>query len=183
MSTPDRSAQPPWTYSMEVTPAGQTQAAAQLPAGPVSTDPAALFQLMLQMQSNTNEMLRQLVDQNRTLLELTRETVQVARDQRARQMQELERWQTSHQAVLFETRGVLKTLEQVHGQIMEQLVTFVHENESELTEGEFTLADFTDRFGPRLGHLNTILSVLRPLAALAQHAQSEARNKPREESQ
>ncbi len=181
MSTPDRSAQPPWTYSMEVTATGQPQSAAQLPAGPVPADPATLFQMMLQMQSNTNEMLRQIVEQNRMLLELTKETVQVARDQRARQMQELERWQNSHQAVLFETRGVLKTLEQVHGQIMEQLVGFVQENETDLMEGEFTLADFTDRFGPRLGHLNTILSVLRPLAALAQHAQAETRNKPREE--
>jgi hypothetical protein len=166
---------------MEVSPTGRQQPGSQTPSGQMPTDPAALFQMMLQMQSATNESLRQLVEQNRALLELTKETVQISRDQRARQSQELERWQNSHQAVLFETRGVLKTLEQVHGQIMEQLVAFVHENETELMDGEFTLADFTDRFGPRLGHLNTILSVLRPLAALAQHQQAETRNKPRED--
>ena len=27
------------------------------------------------------------------------------------------------------------------------------------------LSDFVDRFGPRLAHLNTMLAVLRPLAA------------------
>jgi hypothetical protein len=47
-------------------------------------------------------------------------------------------------------------------------------------EGDFALGDFTDRYGPRLAHLNTILSILRPLAALAQQQQAEARNKPQE---
>ncbi len=37
-----------------------------------------------------------------------------------------------------------------------------HEN---LVEGDFALSDFVDRFGPRLAHLNTMLAVLRPLAA------------------
>ena len=34
-----------------------------------------------------------------------------------------------------------------------------------LMEGDFSLSDFVDRFGPRLAHLNTMLAILRPLAA------------------
>ena len=37
---------------------------------------------------------------------------------------------------------------------------------------DFSLSDFVDRFGPRLAHLNTMLAVLRPLAAAQKKAES-----------
>lgn len=163
---------------MEVSPTGPPQAA---PVNvPIPNDLMGLMQLMVQLQSNTNDMLRQLIEMNRQSLEFAREATQAARDQRARQHLELERWQNNHQNMIFDSRGVLQALEQVHGQIMEHLVNTVHEKQDELMEGEFALGDFTDRYGPRLAHLNTILSILRPLAALAQQQQEQARNKPQE---
>ena len=178
VSTSDKGSPAPWTYSMEVSPTGQPQPAPV--TVPIPSDQMGLMQLMVQLQSNTNDMLRQLLEMNRQSLEFAKEATQAARDQRARQHQELERWQSNHQNILFDTRGVLQALEQVHGQIMEQVVNLVHEKHDELMEGEFALGDFTDRFGPRLAHLNTILSILRPLAAMAQQQQAEARNKPQE---
>lgn len=179
MSGPEKGSSAPWTYSMEVSPTGQPQPAPV--SVPIPTDATALMQLMVQLQSNTNDMLRQLIDMNRQNLEFQREATQVARDQRARQMHELERWQNSHQAILFDTRGVLQALEGVHGQIMEHLIEHVHNHKDELMEGDFALGDFTDRYGPKLAHLNTILSILRPLAALAAQQQAEAKNRPQQQ--
>ncbi|MCY2936075.1 MAG: hypothetical protein WCJ40_03735 [Planctomycetota bacterium] len=178
VSASDKGSPAPWTYSMEVSPTGQPQPSPV--SVPIPADQMSLLQLMVQLQSNTNDMLRQLLEMNRQSLDCAREATQAAREQRARQSQELERWQNSHQSILFDTRGVLQSLEQVHGQIIEQLVNHVHEHQTDLMEGDFALGDFTDRYGPRLAHLNTILSILRPLAALAQHQQAEARNKPQE---
>ena len=48
---------------------------------------------------------------------------------------------------------------------MGELVNHVADNHENLVEGDFALTDFVDRFGPRLAHLNTMLAVLRPLAA------------------
>lgn len=181
MSSPEKGSPAPWTYSMEVSPTGQAQPAPV--SVPIPNDATALMQLMVQLQSNTNDMLRQLIEMNRQALEFQKEATQVARDQRARQMQELERWQASHSTVLFDTRGVLQALEGVHGQIMEQLVEHVQNNKDELMEGDFALGDFTDRYGPRLAHLNTILSLLRPLAAMAAQQQAEAKNRPQQQQE
>ena len=43
-----------------------------------------------------------------------------------------------------------------------------------LKSGDFALTDFVDRFGPRLAHLNTMLAVLRPLAAAPKKPDSSA---------
>ncbi len=47
---------------------------------------------------------------------------------------------------------------------MGELAIYVEDNHENLMEGDFSLSDFVNRFGPRLAHLNTMLAVLRPLA-------------------
>jgi hypothetical protein len=100
-------------------------------------------------------------------LELARESAQIAREQRARQIAELERWQAGHERVIDQCRDSLGQLEQVHSALMAELVNHVAEHHENLLDGDFALTDFVDRFGPRLAHLNTMLAVLRPLAAAA----------------
>ena len=79
-----------------------------------------------------------------------REAAQVNREQRARQVAELERWQSGHEYVLENCRETLTNLEQVHAALMGELASYVQENHENLIDGEFTLTDFVDRFGPRL---------------------------------
>jgi hypothetical protein len=146
---------------MEVSPTGQGPA----PVVPNLNDPIALLHLLVNLQSQTLEMQRQLFENQRQQLELARETTQIARDQRARQVAELERWQAGHEGVIEHCKEALGKLEQVHASLMRELAEYVGENHENLVEGDFTLSDFVDRFGPRLAHLNTMLAVLRPLAA------------------
>ena len=82
------------------------------------------------------------------------------------------RWQASHEDVIEACRDTLGRLEQVHASLMGELANHVEENHENLLEGDFSLSDFVDKFGPRLAHLNTMLAVLRPLAATNKRAES-----------
>ncbi len=158
---------PPWTYRMEVSPTGQ----APTPV-PSSNEPMAFLHLMVNLQNQTLELQRQQLEMQRQQLELARESTQIARDQRARQSAELERWQTGHEGVLEDCRDTLGKLEQVHAALMRDMAEYVDENHENLVDGDFALSDFVDRFGPRLAHLNTMLAILRPLAAAAKKPES-----------
>lgn len=153
---------------MEVSPTGQGPAV----GGAGQDNPIALLHYLLNMQNQSLELQRQSLQIQQQQLELAREAAQISRDQRARQGAELERWQNSHDNVLDQCKESLTNLEQVHAALMAELAEYVSENQENLLEGEFTLTDFVDRFGPRLAHLNTMLAVLRPLAAAQRKAET-----------
>jgi small-conductance mechanosensitive channel len=147
---------------MEVSPTGQSPTSA--PGNP-NGDVLALLHAMVALQSQSLDVQRQILQNQQQQLELAKEAAQIAREQRSRQIAELERWQAGHEPVLDQCRESLGQLEQVHSALMADLVNHVADNHDNLVDGEFALTDFVDRFGPRLAHLNTMLAVLRPLAA------------------
>jgi hypothetical protein len=161
VSSRENPSSPYWTYRMEVSPTGQGPS----PVVPNTNDPVAILHVLLNLQSQTLEIQRQSLEIQRQQLELAREATQVSREQRARQIAELERWQNGHDSVLDHCKESLTNLEQVHAALMGELANYVSENHENLIDGDFALTDFVDRFGPRLAHLNTMLAVLRPLAA------------------
>jgi hypothetical protein len=161
VSSRENPSSPYWTYRMEVSPTGQGPA----PVVANMNDPVELLHHVVNLQAQTLDLQRQSLELQRQQLELAREAAQVGREQRSRQIAELERWQNGHEAVLDHCKETLTNLEQVHAALMGDLVNYVSENYENLLEGEFTLTDFVDRFGPRLAHLNTMLAILRPLAA------------------
>ena len=149
---------------MEVSPTGQPPTST--PGNP-NGDVLALLHALVALQSQTVDVQRQILQNQQQQLELAKEAAQVAREQRARQVAELERWQSGHERVIDQCRESLGQLEQVHSALMGELVNHVADHHENLVDGEFALTDFVDRFGPRLAHLNTMLAVLRPLAAAA----------------
>lgn len=163
MSSRENESSPSWTYRMEVSPTG----AAPSVVPPHVNDPVALLHAMVNLQSQTLEMLRQMAEMQKVQMELAKENTAFARDQRSRQIAELEKWQVGHEGVLDGCKDSLGKLEVVHAAIMRELAEYVDENHENLVEGDFSLSDFIDKFGPKLAHINTILSILRPLAAAA----------------
>ena len=151
-----------WTYQMEVSPTGQT-APLPPPMNP-TTEPIPLLQALVSLQAQTLETQKLILQTQQQQLELAREAAHIMREQRARQMAELDRWQVGHETVLDQCRDSLGQLEQVHSALMGELANHVADNLENLVEGDFALSDFVDKFGPRLAHLNTMLAVLRPLA-------------------
>ena len=172
MSSSENQNSPPWTYRMDISATGQDPQ----PSGRVPNEPMALLQMMVNLQSQTLELQRQVLDTQRQQLEMLRETTQVAREQRARQVAELERWQSSHGELLEQCRPTLQRLEQVHASLLRELADYAADYHENLVDGDFALTDFIDRFGPRLAHLNTMLAVLRPLAAAQQNQQNQKKN-------
>lgn len=160
---------PHWTYRTEVSPTGQ-------PPAVVPTynpnDPLTVLQLLVNLQNQQTEILRQMHEMQRQQLELVRESTQLSRDQRARQAADLERWQQGHEGIIDACKEALSKLESVHSSLMRELTEYVDENHENLLDGDFALSDFVDRFGPRLAHLNTILAILRPLAAATKKAET-----------
>ena len=159
---------------MEVSPTGQAQPT-PTPSNP-NDEPIALLQALVALQAQTLEVQKQILQSQAQQLELAREATHIAREQRARQVAELERWQAGHDSVLDQCRDSLGQLEQVHSALMGELVNHVAENYENLVEGDFALSDFVDRFGPRLAHLNTMLAVLRPLAIAARTPRPEGQS-------
>ncbi len=155
---------------MEVSPTGQS--AVPVPSG--TTDPVVLLHAMVTLQTQTLEIQRQILENQRQQLELAREAAQFTRDQRARQIADLERWQASHDDVIDDCKDALGQLESVHAALMGDLARHVEDNHENLIDGDFALSDFVDRFGPRLAHLNTMLAVLRPLAAAQKKGESQS---------
>ncbi len=137
-----------------------------------------MLHLLANLQSQTLEVQRQQLEMQRQQLEISRELLQVNREQRARQSSELERWQVGHEPILETCKETLGKLEQVHASLMGELANYVDDNHENLLEGDFSLSDFVDRFGPRLAHLNTMLAVLRPLAAANRKTESLRRVDP-----
>jgi multidrug efflux pump subunit AcrA (membrane-fusion protein) len=152
---------------MEVSPTGQ----GPQPVVANVNDPLSLLHILANLQSQTLELQRQQLEMQRQQLELAREAAHVAREQRARQISDLERWQAGHEGVIEHCKETLGKLEQVHAALMGELAEYVSEHHDNLVEGDFALSDFVDRFGPRLAHLNTMLAVLRPLAASTKKAE------------
>jgi small-conductance mechanosensitive channel len=158
VASPEKTPAPPWTYRTEVSASGQ-------PTPQPTADPAALLSALISLQGQQVEVLRQVLDVQRQQLELLRENVQYQRDQRARQAAEIERWQQGHGDVLDACKQSLSQLEGVHASLVREMTAHVDDHHENLLDGDFALSDFVDRFGPRLAHLNTILAILRPLAA------------------
>jgi hypothetical protein len=152
---------------MEVSPTGQGPAQVV----PNFNDPVALLHFLVNLQNQTLEIQKQILDNQRQQLDLAREAAQISREQRARQIAELERWQNGHEPVLEHCRESLSNLEKVHAALMGELAEYVSDNHENLIDGDFALTDFVDRFGPRLAHLNTMLAVLRPLAAATKRSE------------
>lgn len=157
-----------WTYRMEVSPTGQSP----IPVTAGTTDPVLLLHALVSLQTQTLDTQRQILEAQKQQLELTREAAQFARDQRTRQIADLERWQASHDVVIDDCKQALGQLEAVHASLMGDLARHVEENHENLVDGDFALSDFVDRFGPRLAHLNTMLAVLRPLAATQRRSEN-----------
>jgi phage-related minor tail protein len=155
---------------MEVSPTGAPSSVVP----PHVTDPVALLHVMVNLQSQSLELQRQIFEMQKQQLELTREAAQFNRDQRARQIAELERWQQAHEPMIDDSKQVLGQLEEVHASLMREVANYVEDNHENLVDGDFALSDFVDKFGPKLAHLNTMLAILRPLAAAAGAKRSES---------
>ena len=109
-------------------------------------------------------LLHEILQTQRQQLEVSREMLQFARENRQRQHAELEAWQRENQHVVEKCREVLGILSRVHSGMMSDIAEYIRENEETLLENEFSISEFVDRFGPRMHHLSAMLGVLKQVS-------------------
>jgi len=111
----------------------------------------ALMRQMIANQERQNQMLEQLV-QNQL----------GAQKQRTN---ELQQWKDANPRLARACRNAAETLAKVQTSFLEGITDEIADNEDNLTDGDFVLNEFIDRFGPRMAHLNGVLQVLAQLGS------------------
>lgn len=115
-----------------------------------------------QASSETAELLRQLLDIQREQLQLLRTTAS-AHDSNHRWRSFLSRWQEDFGALPSACKKVLPQLERAYITLIADLAAHLNE---EALDNDFTLGEFLDRYGIRLGQLGSILHLVGPLAEI-----------------
>lgn len=129
----------------------------------VSAEPGSDSHTMGDTGTAMVALMRQLViaqeRQNQLLEQLIASTVNTQK-QRAT---ELQQWKDANPRLSRACRRAAESLSRVQAQFLENITEDVEANEEDLVDGEFVLAEFVDRYGPRLAHLNGVLQVLAQL--------------------
>jgi hypothetical protein len=116
-------------------------------------------------------LLKQILDVQKEQLTQLRSTA-AAPDGNARWKALLARWRADFPDLPATCKQVLPTLERALGSIIATMVDELRNNGDDALDNEFSLQDFIDRYGMRLGQLGNILNLVTPLAEAG--AQKEA---------
>jgi len=124
-------------------------------------DPPALVS-----SNETNDLLRQLIEAQREQIGLLRAMVAV-HDNTSRWRAFLARWQSDYPDVGSQCRTMMPMIERAYMGMIADLLEMLNRDGAETLENEFTLNEFLDRYGVRLGQLGGIVSLISPLAEAA----------------
>jgi len=111
------------------------------------------------------ELLRQILEVQKEQLALTR-AVALASDAGHRWRSFLARWQAEYPDLAGTCKEVLPQIERAYMELMHDLATRLRDDGDGI-DNEFTLGEFLDRYGMKLGQLGTILHLVTPLAEAA----------------
>ena len=122
----------------------------------IATDLAAMNQTellreVLTAQDRTNELLEGLVD--------------ILATNHKQRMQELHQWRNANPKLSERCRKSADMLGKVQTEYLERITEEIADASGDMECAEFALNEFVDRFGPRLAHLNGVISVLAQLGA------------------
>jgi hypothetical protein len=125
-------------------------------------------------QSEHARLLRELVAAQDRQNELLEELVSVVGAAQRQRTTELNQWKQANPALSRHCRQAAEVMCRVQGQFLKTITHEVLDNAENLTEGEFFLTEFLDRFGPRMAHLNAVIQVLTQLGNAKNAASSES---------
>ncbi|MGQ9576420.1 MAG: hypothetical protein ACUVUC_13995 [Thermoguttaceae bacterium] len=140
---------PPLYSQIDVTHAPCPPASAS--ASGANVEIIALLRAILAAQDRQNELLEEMLNQ-----------LNATQRQRAN---ELGQWKQANPQLARNCRQAAEALGKIQTEYLVSLTQEINENYESLRDGEFMLAEFIDRFGPRLAHLNGLLQVLSQLSS------------------
>jgi hypothetical protein len=137
---------------------------------PPAAQPENVPELLRQMLELQREQLHQLVELQREQLTQARAAAQ---DASARWRNLLARWQKDLPDFCGNCKQAYPLLEKAYVFILAGMVDELARQGEDALDNEFSVQDFLDRYGMRLGQLSHLLSVIGPLAEAAN--QNEAK--------
>ena len=137
--------------------------------------PLELLRQMLEAQRDTGAQTRELLTQ---ILAVQQEQLNHARtsaaDAQARWRNLLSRWQEQHPEFANHCRQAYPLLEKAYVSLLVGMAEEVAQQGDDALENDFSVQEFLDRYGMRVGQMSHLLSVLGPLAeAAAQNEQQK----------
>jgi hypothetical protein len=112
----------------------------------------------------TLTLLHQLVVAQQRQNQLLEQLVQATVTSQKQRNNELQQWKDANPQLANSCRRAAEVLSRVQSEFLDNLTVEIEENEENLTDGEYYLSEFVDRYGPRLAHLNGVLQVLAQLS-------------------
>ena len=95
---------------------------------------------------------------------LTELVSQVSLQQRQRAA-ELKAWKDANPELARSCRRAAESLAKVHTEFLAGVATEAFDNAENLSDSEYALGEFIDRYGPRLAHFNGVLHLFAQLGA------------------
>jgi hypothetical protein len=111
----------------------------------------------------------------RQILEVQREqlaAVRAAQDAGSRWRAFVARWREDFPDLPESCREALPVLERAYGAIISELAEYLRQQGTNALDNDFSLQEFTDRYGMRLAQLGTILNLVAPLAEASSQGES-----------
>ena len=113
--------------------------------------------------ANSLEILRQILEVQKEHLQLSR-AIAMASDGSQRSRTFLDRWGQQFPDLAAGCKQILPQLERAYMELMQDLTLRVQDDGPDGLDNEFSMAEFLDRYGMKLGQLGTILNLVTPIA-------------------
>lgn len=139
---------------VDVTPSSQPR-----PVLSQGEEQVELLREVLAAQDRTNELLEELLGA-------------MVANQKQRN-QELAQWKKANPDLADGCREAAEVLSKVQVEYLDRMTEEISDTHEDLTDGEFMLNEFIDRYGPRLAHLNGVIQVLAQLGTSSQQNETE----------
>lgn len=125
----------------------------------VPANPVELLRQILEAQKEQNALLRHLI---------------IANDGGLRWRNFLNRWNEQYPEMAVGCKDVLPHLERAYMEMMNELTERLRDDGDDALDNEFTLGEFLDKYGMKLGQLGQIINLVTPLAEAAPPPQAPA---------
>jgi hypothetical protein len=117
----------------------------------------ALTRQLIESQQKQNQLLDQ-------ILQVNKQVLQASNQANSQRQNELAQWRNAHPKLVRSCKDALETLSTVQTGFLQNLADEVADSKEGLTDSEYVFAEFLDRYGPRMAHLNGVLQVLNHLS-------------------
>ena len=116
----------------------------------------ALTRHLIESQQRQNQLLDQ-------ILQVNKQVLQASNQANSQRQNELTQWRNAHPKLVRSCKQALETLSNVQTEFLHNLADEVADSKDALTDSDYVFAEFLDRYGPRMAHLNGVLQVLNHL--------------------